>query len=485
MKRIEKKYRTRMKHTVKPFALLAAVLCCLTACEKNPESSDKQRDITYTVTPVGTQTSHRQDAENPAPVTVHLETEAEWQALLDRFCDWAGEGSTVTFHGTQAPLPAKGGPSQAGSLRTTKDATTFSTTDREAMKRWMAQMEDAGMTVTVSYDPNTGTWNGTAYVNAPQPRPESQEGCHTGVLTQAPMRAMSAGEVLPGMDWALQVGDTLFYLVTDGHFITANVETLTIDSTTYRLGDSVTLCGIVLTMQDYYGNEFFVLELGEAPGHTHVPFCTTYVCDRWPDYIAIMTVSPASRVYGTWATNNGWSLYGLPWGICGYMFSGFTCLECPQEYHFTNIYWNGIDVSGTSQLHGDTLHMEYGGMVPQCNTCIGVFDMVRSTQYETWVSTNNGYDVVMHIDRANRVAVAATPANYINTIVDFPQGRFHYEDDEYGNRHTYLGVYPPVLDTTPLYGNAYNILQVSPTQEEWRLICDCLNPPTFVFNRVD
>ncbi len=115
----------------------------------------------------------------------------------------------------------------------------------------------------------------------------------------------------------------------------------------------------------------------------------TYVCDRWPDYIAIMTVGPASCVYGTWATDHGWSLYGLPWGICSYTF-------------------------------------------------------------------------------------------YINTIVDFPQGRY-----EYGNRQTHLGVYPPVLDTTPLYGNAYNILQVSPTQEEWHLICDCDNPPTFFFNRVD
>ena len=476
------------------YILLAAVLC-LAACEKNNGSNDKQRDITYTV---GTPSPnwHMPDG-NRRPmetVTVHLETEAEWQALLDRFCDYAEDGSEVTFYnGTQAAslrsiadkLSASQ-KSQAASPRTnTKDATTFSTTDREAMKRWMAQMEDEGMTVTVTFDSNTGTWNGTAYATAPQPRPGSRQGCHTGVLTQAPMRAMSAGEVPPGLDWALQVGDTLFYLVTDGHFITANGETLTLDSDTYHLGDSITLCGIVLTMQDYYGNEFFVLELGEAPGHAHVPFCTTYVCDRWPDYIAIMTVSPASRVYGTWATNNGWSLYGLPWGICGYMFSGFTCLECPQEYHFTNIYWSGIDVSGTSQLHGDTLHMEYGGTAPQCNTCISVFDMVRSTQYETWVSTNNGYDVVMHIDRANRVAVAATPANYINTIVDFPQGGFHYEDDEYGNRQTYLGVYPLVLDTTPLYGNAYNILQVSPTQEEWRLICDCLNPPTFVFNRVD
>ena len=347
-----------MKTNLKLVALLAAVIC-FAACEK--EGNRHERDIVYTV------------AEQTT-TTVHLTTEAEWDALLDQFCDYAEGGSSVTFRNANRTATSA-----------TKDATTFSTTDREEMKRWMAQMEDEGLTVTVSFDPNTGTWNGTAYANAPQP-------------------------------------------VGGGH---------------------------------------------------------AYVCDRWPDYIAIMTVSPASRVYGTWATDNGWSLYGLPWGICGYMFSGFTCLECPQEYHFTNIYWNGIDVSGTGQLHGDTLHMEYGGMAPQCNTCISVFDMVRSTQYETWVSTNNGYDVVMHIDRANRMAVAATPANYINTIVDFPQGRFHYEDDEYGNRQTYLGVYPPVLDTTPLYGNAYNILQVSPTQEEWRLICDCLNPPTFVFNRVD
>lgn len=347
-----------MKNTLKIFTLIAALLT-MVACEKNKE--DALRDIVYTVDA----TEHR--------VTTH--TESEWDALLEQFCDYAEDGSTVSFYNAKNKVAKSA----------TKDVTEFSTTSREEMKRWMAQMEDEGMTVTVTFDSNTGTWNGTAYANAPQP-----------------------------------------------------------------------------------------------VGGVH-----TYVCDRWPDYIAIMTVSPANRVYGTWATNNGWSLYGLPWGICGYMFSGFTCLECPQEYHFTNIYWNGIDVSGTSQLHGDTLHMEYGGMVPQCNTCIGVFDMVRSTQYETWVSTNNGYDVVMHIDRANRVAVAATPANYINTIVEFPQGRFHYEDDEYGNRQTYLGVYPPVLDTTPLYGNAYNILQVSPTQEEWRLICDCLNPPTFVFNRVD
>ena len=136
-----------MKHSVKLFALLAAVLCSLTACKKNPESSDKQRDITYTV-----------DAKEHRVTT---RTEAEWQALLDRFCDYAEEGSEVTFYNAN----------HKATKSATKDATTFSTTDREAMKRWMAQMEDEGKTVTVTFDPNTGTWNGTAYATAPQPEP--------------------------------------------------------------------------------------------------------------------------------------------------------------------------------------------------------------------------------------------------------------------------------------------------------------------------
>ena len=146
------------------YILLAAVLC-LAACEKNNGSNDKQRDITYTV---GTPSPswHMPDG-NRRPmetVTVHLETEAEWQALLDRFCDYAEDGSEVTFYNASRVQN-----SQFKIHNSAKDATTYSTTDREAMKRWMAQMEDEGMTVTVTYDPATGTWNGTAYATAPQP----------------------------------------------------------------------------------------------------------------------------------------------------------------------------------------------------------------------------------------------------------------------------------------------------------------------------
>ena len=129
-----------MRTSVKLFALLAAVLM-LAAC--TPEPVEVERDIVYTV--------------DETTTTVHLRTDTEFDALLEQFCDYAEEGSTVTFH--NANKSPKG----------TKDATTFSTTDREAMKRWMAQMEDEGMTVTVTYDPATGTWNGTAYATAPQP----------------------------------------------------------------------------------------------------------------------------------------------------------------------------------------------------------------------------------------------------------------------------------------------------------------------------
>ncbi len=133
-----------MKHISRLIFLLAAVIC-FAACEKNNEMHHK-RDIVYTV------------AEETT--TVHLTTEAEWQQLLDRFCDYAQEGSSVTFRNANRTATSA-----------TKETVTYSTTDREEMKRWMAQMEDEGKTVTVTYDPATGTWNGTAYANASQPQP--------------------------------------------------------------------------------------------------------------------------------------------------------------------------------------------------------------------------------------------------------------------------------------------------------------------------
>ena len=139
--------------TAKLFTLLAFVLT-LAACNKDKEELRHERDIVYTV------------AEQTT-TTVHLTTEVEWDALLDRFCDYAEGGSSVTFRNAKS-----------ANKSATKEAVTYSTTDREAMKHWMAQMEDEGMTVTVTYDPATGTYSGTAYATAPQP-PSSSSGLLT------------------------------------------------------------------------------------------------------------------------------------------------------------------------------------------------------------------------------------------------------------------------------------------------------------------
>jgi len=128
--------------TIKLFALLAAVFT-VAACNKDKEETRHERDIVYSV------------AEQTT--TAHLTTEAEWDALLEKFCDWAEKGSTVSFH--NASRAVKG---------VTKESVTYSTTSRQEMKDWMRRMEDEGKTVTVTYDSHTGTWNGTAYANVPQ-----------------------------------------------------------------------------------------------------------------------------------------------------------------------------------------------------------------------------------------------------------------------------------------------------------------------------
>ena len=140
-----------MKHTLKLTAMLAAVLM-LAACNKEKEltpdtvATTQERDITYTVADRTT--------------TVHLETDTEFEALLVQFCNYAQQGDSVTFYNAN-----RGNKGVAA-----KDVATYSTTNREEMIRWMRQMEEAGKTVTITYDPNTGTYNGMAYATAPQPQ---------------------------------------------------------------------------------------------------------------------------------------------------------------------------------------------------------------------------------------------------------------------------------------------------------------------------
>ncbi len=148
-----------MKAATKFIALLAVVIC-FAACNK--EEFRHERDITYSV------------AENTT--TVHLSTEAEWDALLKQFCDYAKSGSSVTFYNVK-----KSQSKDSRKYSSPKETVTYSTTSREEMKAWMARMEDAGKTVTVTYDPSTGTWNGAAYATAPPPQNDSTQWVDLGL----------------------------------------------------------------------------------------------------------------------------------------------------------------------------------------------------------------------------------------------------------------------------------------------------------------
>ena len=171
-----------MKHIIRLSILLAA-LFALAAC--HPEEHEIRRDIVYSV-------------DNAAEQHVTTHGDAEFDALLERFCGYAEEGSTVTFHGARA------------SSHPTKDVVTYSTTSRDEIKAWMRDMEAAGMTVTVTFDPSTGTWNGTAYATAPQPA--------TGCITYATPYDVAEGAIV-----TLDTVNHIAYITT-GHIPSGQME---------------------------------------------------------------------------------------------------------------------------------------------------------------------------------------------------------------------------------------------------------------------
>ena len=145
-----------MKAIYRLTLLLSALACTFTACDKNDtpinggstDNTPKERVIIYSV---GNNEGHRT-----------LETEAEWDALLDQFCNQALSGDEVTFYNT----------SQTTYLHSkahgdAKEDRTINTTSRDEIKTWMKAMEKEGRTVRVTYDDNTGTWHGVAYATAP------------------------------------------------------------------------------------------------------------------------------------------------------------------------------------------------------------------------------------------------------------------------------------------------------------------------------
>lgn len=222
-------------------AAVAAFAIMFAACEHNDDPTPAQeRVIVYAVGHEESRTTVR--------------NEAEWDVLLEQFCSYAQEGSDVIFYNmstTQTPSD------KAAGATTMKDVATFSTTSREEMKHWMKDMEKAGKTVSIKYDDKTGTWSGTAYVNAPAQ--EETSTCYSGTLALVDMPAITE-PVIPGMVAALVVNtDSVLILVKDGYLSTM-IEDMT-DG--LHVGDEATLCGALSEIEDMDGATVLVLDISE------------------------------------------------------------------------------------------------------------------------------------------------------------------------------------------------------------------------------
>ena len=352
-----------MKTSFRYLTLLATVLM-FAACK--PEPVEIERDITYSV--------------DETTTTVHLRNDAEFDALLDRFCDYAEGGHRLSFHSTKH--------STKGS--TTKDASTFSTSDREAMKRWMRQMEDAGKTVTVIYNSETGTYNGMAYTPSP-----SQHGCFTGLVVSVPTPIMHSGVNEPAMVVALQISaDSTLIISDNGRF----GEDLADTNMVSYMGDSITLCGTLMTVLDYNGNTFLALEIGGGDGPTPAPVpnpggeLLTYECDMMPAFSYIISFDTTNhRVYislhdSTYMPNVPTG-NGLPLGMYEYspsgtantymLTDGMNETTGPYLFQFDNGFGGNTLIFNTSDMsHPVTL--------------------MRTNKWSTYLCLDMNLDIVMH-----------------------------------------------------------------------------------------
>ena len=374
----------------KLFTLLAFVLT-LAACNKDKEELRHERDIVYTV------------AEKTT--TVHLNTEGEFDALLDRFCEYAEGGSSVTFYNAASH-------GKAVQKAQTKDATTYSTSSREVMKRWMRQMEDEGKTVTVTYDSSTGTYNGMAYANASGPTPQ----CYTGVLVTVPSPQMNEGQT--GMVVALKVSeDSILILEKNGQWFWHNgVDIVDLDISVVFVNDSVVkVWGILQQMVDYNGNDFLQLEVGYPIPQPQLVELITYEYDDLDNGFAYIwsfdTVN--QQIYISIHDRLEHTL--VPdYPVGKYDYQRATEMSNPFAY------WLSDSWGDTTKMY----YLEFDGSNSICGSNTLQFNsaslgtpvtLTRTEKWRTYYCTDMNLDIVMHVTPADDLYGAENPLCEIQT----------------------------------------------------------------------
>ena len=224
--------------------MLTMGLAGMTSCEKeNSESNNQTREIFYTV-------SEHSALSVFDGTTVRLTTEAEFDALLDRFCDYTQSGEQVMFVGTR-PSQMKGNASDT--------PTTISTSDREELKVWMKEMEKAGKTVQITYNEDNGTWSGRAYANLGQNNSQEPQ-MYTGTLDFVSTPVLEEPP-LGGSVWAMHVGNDSTLIITVHGMMMWNENETPTDDMALLIGAEVILEGVVNTHTDLNGDTFMTLDI--------------------------------------------------------------------------------------------------------------------------------------------------------------------------------------------------------------------------------
>jgi hypothetical protein len=120
----------------------------------------------------------------------------------------------------------------------------------------MKTMEKAGKTVNVTYDKDSGRWNGTAYVNLNTLDVEAEDMTCIGslILTQIP----AIEDPITGSVWAIRANDETTYILT-----VQGMMLMSLDNEYPSLLEDieVTLNGKASKHKDSNGNEYFSLDL--------------------------------------------------------------------------------------------------------------------------------------------------------------------------------------------------------------------------------
>ena len=131
------------KSKLRLFVFLSLIGCVTTSCTKEtltetPCAVVAAQSATYVV-------DGRQHYANP-------QTEEEWAAFYNRMFALAEEGHTVQFwrNGLRQQYAA------------TKEVLTFTTKNKKQALEWIAEKENEGYIVSLSYNPQTGEYTCTA-----------------------------------------------------------------------------------------------------------------------------------------------------------------------------------------------------------------------------------------------------------------------------------------------------------------------------------